>query len=62
VEVLCGPAVGTEFTKAFVRDNALGRLLLGVVAALEDAFPAWMARVGLYPLVVLRNPVAPEGR
>lgn len=55
IRVRCLQSVGLPFSGAFVPANALGKWLLRVIAVLEDAFPRTMARVGCYPLIIVRR-------
>jgi ubiquinone/menaquinone biosynthesis C-methylase UbiE len=43
------------FLRAFVPDNALGRGLLDFIYAIEEGFPQLTARLGQYPVILLKK-------
>jgi SAM-dependent methyltransferase len=51
----CWQSAGLPFSQAFIPDNRAGRGALRLLSALETAFPRLMARIGAYPLFVLRK-------
>ncbi|OGP49436.1 MAG: hypothetical protein A2Y79_09985 [Deltaproteobacteria bacterium RBG_13_43_22] len=43
------------FSRALIRENVWGRLLLGLLAFLEDWFPRWLSEKGRYPFIILKK-------
>jgi len=48
-------SVGIGFTRRLIADNVLGAVLLRIVYWLEEAFPHALARLGRYPLILIRK-------
>jgi SAM-dependent methyltransferase len=57
-DVRCFSAVDREFTRTFVPGNAVGRWLMAAIYRAEEIAPRLMARVGCYPMLVLKKPPA----
>ncbi len=51
----CWQSAGVPFSQAFIPNNRVGRVLLLILSVLESAFPWLMARIGTYPMFVLRK-------
>ena len=51
----CWQAVSLPFSQAFVLDKTFTPFLLTLISGLEQMFPAFMGRVGAYPLFILRK-------
>jgi len=58
-EIRCWRAVDRPFTTTLIPDNWVGRAILETVFALETLFPHAMARIGKYPMIILRKPAEP---
>lgn len=56
VELRSWRSVGSEFTRRFIPDGALGRQMLQLLYRLEGAFPHAMARLGRYQIVIFSKP------
>jgi SAM-dependent methyltransferase len=54
-EIRCWRFVNRPFTTTFVANNVIGRLLLAIIFWLETLFPHAMARIGSYPMIILRK-------
>jgi ubiquinone/menaquinone biosynthesis C-methylase UbiE len=48
-------SVGPAFTRALIADHLLGGVLLRIIYWLEERFPHASARVGRYPMIVIRK-------
>ena len=55
VSLACWQAVSLPFSQAFILDKHLSRILLGTISFLEKAFPAFMGKIGAYPLFILHK-------
>jgi hypothetical protein len=55
VSLACWQAVSLPFSQAFILDKYFSRILLGTISFLEKAFPAFMGRIGAYPLFILHK-------
>jgi SAM-dependent methyltransferase len=53
-EVLSWRSLGVDMTKALARPGAFGRALLAAASSFEERFPRVAARLGQYPLIVLK--------
>ncbi len=51
----CWQSAGVPFTQAFVPNNRFGSVMLGVLSLAEMVLPRFMARIGTYPMFVLRK-------
>lgn len=56
VEMRSWRSVGSEFTRRFIPDSALGRQLLQLLYRLEGAFPHAMAWLGRYQIIIFSKP------
>jgi SAM-dependent methyltransferase len=56
LDIRCWGAADEEFVAALVPNNAVGRFLLRVLFRLESLLPHLMARIGRFPLIVIRKP------
>lgn len=54
-EVRCWRFVNKAFTTTFVVNNFVGRLLLELIFRLETIFPHAMAKIGGYPMIIVRK-------
>jgi hypothetical protein len=54
-DIRCWSSVDTIFTKALVPDNIIGTVLMNLLFSLENAFPHLLAKIGRYPLIVVRK-------
>lgn len=51
-------SVSPAFMKAFIHRRLLGRLWLRILYWLEELFPAFLGRIGQYPLILYEAPAA----
>lgn len=51
----CWQSAGVPFTQAFIPNHRIGRAMLRVLSIAEKVFPGLMARIGTYPMFVLRK-------
>ncbi len=56
-EIHCWRSVSVRFLRALIHPLLLGRLWLGLLFVLEEAFPRFFGEQGQYPLVVIRKRV-----
>lgn len=61
-EMRCWQSAGLCFSRAFIPNGFLGRVLLRGISVLEDLFPHTMARLGAYPLFIIGPTRSTEGR
>jgi SAM-dependent methyltransferase len=54
-DIRCWRFADRAFTTTFVGDNVAGRLLLELLFKAETRFPHAMARVGRYPMIIIRK-------
>jgi hypothetical protein len=58
-KVLCWRSASVDFLRG-LGDSRLGRGLLRALSSIEDGWPAWTGRWGVYPLIVL-DKARPDG-
>ncbi len=54
-EMRCWQSVSLAFSNAFIPNNSAGSALLRVIFLMERVFPHLMARIGCYPLFIVRR-------
>jgi SAM-dependent methyltransferase len=52
-EIVVWRSVGTEFTRNLIHPKLGGRWILKAIFLLEEAFPHWFGRHGMYPMIIL---------
>jgi SAM-dependent methyltransferase len=55
IDVLVWSSISSGFTKTYIPDGRSGRLLLQIIAKLEDYFPHTSGRFGQYPLFIIKK-------
>jgi SAM-dependent methyltransferase len=53
-DIVVWRSVGTEFTRNLIHPKLGGRWILRAIYFLEEAFPRWFGRHGMYPLILLK--------
>jgi SAM-dependent methyltransferase len=64
-EMVCWRSVDQQFLQYFVRPGFFGKTLLRLIYWWEERFPHLAARLGMFPMFVIRKPalpMAPAGR
>ena len=59
-EIYCWRSIGTNFTRAFIREKAGGRLILRLIYWLEERFPRFFGEEGQYPIIAFKKPQSEE--
>ena len=54
MKFLCWRSVDPRFTKSFVPDNAIGRLIMKWIFKFETQFSHFMGRVGRYSMIIIK--------
>jgi SAM-dependent methyltransferase len=55
MEIFVWRSVSVKMTRTFIHPLLLGRLWLAILYWLEDRFPVWFGKNGVYPLMVIKK-------
>lgn len=51
IKIYCWRSVSTKFTRTYIREKAVGRLILRLIYWMEESFPRFFGENGQYPII-----------